>query len=68
MSEVEEAGFTKSSYSLEPHICVEVALESTNIWVRDSKHRSGPVLSFAPEEWSAFVKGVKNGEFDLTTP
>jgi hypothetical protein len=22
-------------------------------------------LSFTPEEWQAFIEGVKNGEFDL---
>jgi hypothetical protein len=34
--------------------------------VRDSKDPQGPVLLFTPDEWRAFVGGVRNGEFDLT--
>jgi hypothetical protein len=46
--------------------CVEVAfLGDDGIAVRDSKDRKGPVLSFTPTEWAAFVDGVKDGEFDL---
>lgn len=46
--------------------CVEVAaLDDGQVGVRDSKHRSGPVLVFTPDEWNAFVGGVKDGEFDL---
>jgi hypothetical protein len=33
--------------------------------VRDSKDQAGPILVFTPAEWSAFVAGVKGGEFDL---
>ncbi len=33
--------------------------------VRDSKDRQGPVLTFTPAEWRAFVVGVRSGEFDL---
>jgi hypothetical protein len=32
--------------------------------VRDSKNARGPVLGFTPDEWDAFVGGVRNGEFD----
>jgi len=35
------------------------------IQVRDSKDRSGPVLTFTAKEWAAFVGGAKDGEFDL---
>ncbi|WP_329426580.1 DUF397 domain-containing protein [Streptosporangium sp. NBC_01495] len=46
--------------------CVEVAsLGGGHVGVRDSKDRSGPVLSFTPGEWKAFVEGVRDGEFDL---
>ncbi|MGC5009459.1 DUF397 domain-containing protein [Streptosporangium sp. DT93] len=46
--------------------CVEVAaLNGGHVGVRDSKDRSGPVLTFTPGEWSAFVAGVRDGEFDL---
>ncbi len=46
--------------------CVEVRRTATGeVQVRDSKDRSGPVLSFKPSEWSAFVGGAQAGEFDL---
>ncbi|WP_433519999.1 DUF397 domain-containing protein [Nonomuraea sp. CA-143628] len=32
--------------------------------VRDSKDRGGPLLTFTPGEWRAFLGGVKDGEFD----
>jgi Domain of unknown function (DUF397) len=47
--------------------CVEVAFSSDRIAVRDSKDRSGPVLTFTPTEWEAFVGGVRDGEFDLSS-
>jgi hypothetical protein len=45
--------------------CVEVAgLADKLIVVRDSTDTDGPVLRFAPDEWQAFLGGVRNGEFD----
>ncbi|HKY75229.1 MAG TPA: DUF397 domain-containing protein [Acidimicrobiia bacterium] len=35
------------------------------IRVRDSKDRDGGELTFNADEWEAFVRGVKAGEFDL---
>lgn len=36
------------------------------IGVRDSKHGGGgPTLIFSPKEWTAFLEGVAQGEFDL---
>jgi hypothetical protein len=47
--------------------CVEVARNLPGIvTVRDSKNRSGPVLTFAPDEWAAFTNGVRDGQFDLS--
>jgi len=46
--------------------CVEVARNLPGaIAVRDSKNRTGPALIFTPDEWAAFIGGVKGGEFDL---
>ncbi|PLW64572.1 DUF397 domain-containing protein [Streptomyces sp. SCUT-3] len=46
----------KSSHSgSEGGECVEVAACPGTVHVRDSKDRGGPVLSFSPEEWAAFV-------------
>ena len=46
--------------------CVEVTdLPKGGKALRDSKAGvSGPVLFFTAEEWSAFARGVKAGEFD----
>jgi hypothetical protein len=46
--------------------CVEVAdLPDGGRLVRDTKDGGrGPVLTFTPAEWAAFVGAVKLGEFD----
>jgi hypothetical protein len=46
--------------------CVEVAhLPGGSVALRDSKDKRKPAHVFGPEEWSAFITGVKSGEFDL---
>ena len=45
--------------------CVEVATLERVVGVRDSKDRQGPVLVFRFDEWSAFLAGVREREFDL---
>ncbi|EFC82297.1 DUF397 domain-containing protein [Parafrankia sp. EUN1f] len=45
--------------------CVDVQLGPGGVGVRDSKDLDGPVLRFTPEEWEAFLLGVRNGEFEL---
>jgi hypothetical protein len=44
--------------------CVEVAFVDGQVAVRDSKDPSGPVLVFTPFEWTAFLGGVRDREFD----
>lgn len=45
--------------------CVEVAdAEDGGRWLRDTKNRSRPAHYFTAAEWDAFIKGVKDGEFD----
>jgi hypothetical protein len=44
--------------------CVEVAVGTEAVAVRDSKDAAGPVLRFTPAEWRAFLAGVRAGEFD----
>jgi hypothetical protein len=67
MADLSGAVWRKSSRSDNGgNSCVEVAKNlSEVVGVRDSKDRSGPALTFAPEAWAAFVDGVKAGEFDL---
>ena len=60
-----EVGFRKSSHcDTYGDACVEVAV-GAEVLVRDSKNPDGPVLTFSPEEWSAFLAGVRSNEFDL---
>jgi Domain of unknown function (DUF397) len=55
----------KSSFSFANGDCVEVAsLPDGGVAVRDSKDTAGPVLQFTASEWTAFVAGARNGEFD----
>jgi hypothetical protein len=61
-----EPRFRKSSFS-GGDCCVEVArLDDGAIAVRHSRSAAtGRVLVFTVQEWTAFVAGVKAGEFDL---
>jgi Domain of unknown function (DUF397) len=46
--------------------CVEVAhLADGSVAIRDSKDERKPAHVFGRDEWSAFITGVKKGEFDL---
>ncbi|SDH31438.1 protein of unknown function [Pseudonocardia oroxyli] len=45
--------------------CVDVSIGTGAVRVRDSKDPEGPTLLFTEVEWSAFLRGVANGEFDL---
>ncbi|TQS41845.1 DUF397 domain-containing protein [Cryptosporangium phraense] len=44
--------------------CVEVAETPSVIGVRDSKNPGGAVLRYPAAGWSAFLAGIKRGEFD----
>jgi hypothetical protein len=60
-----DAHWVKSSLSFSNGNCVEVAdLAGGSVGVRHSKHTDGAVLRFTPDEWHAFLGGVRNGEFD----
>ncbi|WP_217188899.1 DUF397 domain-containing protein [Streptomyces buecherae] len=62
-----EPRWTKSSYSDNGGNCVEVAANFAaygTVPVRDSKNPHGPALAFDTSAWSAFVAGVKAGDFD----
>lgn len=57
--------WAKSSYSNTGANCVEVAHTSSgHVAVRDSKDPRGPQLRFTPDEWTAFVSGIRSGEFE----
>ena len=56
----------KSSWSPNGDSCVEAKISGNSVQVRDSKNPSGPVLTFSRAEWSAFLRGVHCGEFELS--
>lgn len=63
---VSRKDFQKSSWSKNnPKTCVEVARKKEGVAVRDSKDPESEILFFSNEEWSAFIQGVKGGEFDV---
>jgi hypothetical protein len=47
-----------SSHSGSNGNCVQVARTGTMIAVRDSADSTGPVLTFAPRQWTAFTAAV----------
>ena len=59
-----DSSWVKSSLSFANGNCVEVADLPGGVGVRDSKDAEGPFLRFTPDEWRAFIGGVRNGEFD----
>ena len=64
--DIAAASWQKSSFSGYNGSCFEIArLRGDRIGVRDTKdHGSGPVLVFNQDEWTAFLVGLKAGEFD----
>jgi hypothetical protein len=42
-----------------------VAAIGADIAMRDSKDPDGAILHFTKDEWTAFVAGVRAGEFEM---
>jgi len=63
---IDRASWRKSSFSNLNGSCVEIGrLQPDRIAVRDTKDNgAGPVLVFTGAEWSAFIAGAKDGQFD----
>ncbi|SFD85865.1 protein of unknown function [Actinopolyspora alba] len=54
----------KSSYSNDDQGCVEVALSSRAVAVRDTKDRAGGTLTVTPATWAGFLNHLKTGDYD----
>jgi hypothetical protein len=60
-------GAWRRSSACEDAGCVEVLVGKGEVLVRHSQDPSGSVLRFSDIEWHAFLVGVRNGEFDVTS-
>jgi hypothetical protein len=47
--------------------CVRVAPSGEMILIGDSKDPDGSVLAYNRAEWTAFVEGIRQGDFDNLT-
>lgn len=65
-ADVSRASWRKSTFSNLNGSCVEIAhLRLDRFAIRDTKDNGGgPVLIFTGPEWSAFIAGAKDGQFD----
>ena len=62
--ETDQVSWRKSSFSGADSSCVEVAFVPGGVALRDTKDRSLAPHLFDAAEWSTFLAGVANGEFD----
>jgi Domain of unknown function (DUF397) len=53
-------GWRKSSHSGASNGCVEIAKDTMRTYVRDTKNRAGGVLTFAEQEWAAFLQVARD--------
>jgi hypothetical protein len=59
------AGWHKSRHSNPSGNCVEMArLSAESIAIRNSRDPNGPALIYTCAEIDAFIRGVKDGDFD----
>jgi hypothetical protein len=60
--EAAHADWRTSSFSAETQ-CVEVAISSKVVLVRNTRDRGQPFLAFGVTPWAAFTAAVRDGEF-----
>lgn len=60
---IKEKNFVKSTYSGGSN-CVGVSIEKNKVSVVNTKE-GRTIVEFTNAEWIAFIKGVKNDEFDI---
>ena len=60
-----DIAWRKSSHSGDGN-CLEVALIQGRVAVRDSKDRTGPLLTFSLQEWTELLARARSGDLDVT--
>jgi hypothetical protein len=61
-----ETRWKKSTRSGAAGHCVEAQIQDGTVQVRDTKlGEASPILNFTRDEWTAFLGGANDGEFDL---
>ncbi len=59
----------KSAHSNPSGSCLEIAeLPGGDVAIRNSHYSGGPALIYTAAEIAAFIKGVKDGQFDYLCP
>lgn len=62
----QDSDFRKSSFTgIDRWACVAVAHRDGVVAVRSTTDAAKKTVYFTDEEWTAFIAGVKNAEFDL---
>lgn len=64
---MEKHGWVISSFSPNGNSCVAAQHnpEAGTVTVKNSNDPSQDEVDYTEDEWTAFLKGVKNGEFDF---
>jgi hypothetical protein len=66
--EAHRLNWRKARRSWNNGACVEAASLPGAVVVRDSQDLSGPVLSYPPMVWRAFVRGARAGQYEQRLP
>lgn len=60
-----EMDFQVSSLCHTKNCCVGVSYTNGEVLVTNTTTKDGVMAKFTPAEWTAFIAGVKKGEFDI---
>jgi hypothetical protein len=64
-NELQRLDWRKAQRSMSNGACVEVALATRDVIIRDSQDPSGPVLRYPVTSWDSFVSAARAGYFDI---